>query len=1039
MVGAPNKITDPPLPCGLGSEPKAKGEAPDRNLLRKATGNHLSTFPRTIMKMTSRSIPNNSVNGNARNDTDVTSLGRRQLFKQGPSDRHQATALKLKESVRIATWNVRTLNQPGKLENVKLEMKRLKFNILGMSEVRWLKSGKVQIDGHTVVYSGHEEQHVHGVAVMMDEHVTKSLLGFCAISERVILVKLRGFPTDMNVIQVYAPTANSTEEEIEEFYEELEAAHALCKRSEVTVIMGDMNAKVGAPVDREQATVLGKFGLGEQNDRGKTWIDWCVQTEQVILNSFFEQHPRRLWTWKSPGDRYRNQIDFVTINRRFRNAVIRVRTYPGADCDSDHVPVVATVKVRFRKLNTQTTAATQRQSDLLLKGTVHHAKYAQAISEGLNEVKTMQGNATEMYAVLQSTLLKAAEQVLPKKERRSRKKWMTEEILKMMEERRRAKGQDDLYLMWNRRIRQECKRAKEAYFNEQCRTIEQLESKHHTNAMHQEVKKAAGIRKKPTANGCLETENGAIIIERSKKMTRWNEYIQQLFEDDRGEMPRRATNWTVMTIEKDEVRAALRKCAVGKAAGPDNITTEMLLASGEDGINALTRLLNTMYVDGTVPEEMCSSIFIALPKKAGTRKCQEHRTISLISHVTKLLCMVLVNRIRGKSVTEVADVQYGFMSDKGTRNAVYVLRRLVERALERQRNIYACFIDYNKAFDKVRHQELFKILQSLEIDDNDIYMLQWLYWHQKASVLVEGEFTPRCEIQRGVRQGCVASPFLFTLYTEMILRSLDDFDGFKIGGRKITNIRYADDTVILAESEQQLQAMMDIVIAESERRGLSLNPAKSVVMVFSKEDPPPACTLKIHDQMLKQVTSFVYLGSLMTQDGRSDAEVKRRIAIAKSTFGTMKEVLSKRTLRLCTRLRLLKCYVMSTLTYCCETWTLGAAMKARLAAAEMWFLRRMLKISWTQRVSNYQVLQRANTTAQLLSNIRRRQMEFFGHIMRKGTTEHLVTTGMVEGKRGRGRQRRTYVKALAEECNVSSISLIRSTVSKTEWRRMSVS
>ena len=176
-----------------------------------------------------------------------------------------------------------------------------------------------------------------------------------------------------------------------------------------------------------------------------------------------------------PGDRYRNQIDYVTINRRFRNSVMRVKTFPSADCGSDHVPVITTMKVRFRKLK-ESTAHIQRQTELLLKSATHQTQYRKEIKNGLAEVKTMQGNATELYAALRSTLIEAAEKVLPRKERKAKRKWMTEEILEMMEERRKVKGQEHLYQRWNRRIRQECKKAKEAYFNEQCKTIEYLES-----------------------------------------------------------------------------------------------------------------------------------------------------------------------------------------------------------------------------------------------------------------------------------------------------------------------------------------------------------------------------------------------------------------------------------------------------------------------------------------------------------------------------------------------------------------------------------
>jgi len=103
-----------------------------------------------------------------------------------------------------------------------------------------------------------------------------------------------------------------------------------------------------------------------------------------------------------------------------------------------------------------------------------------------------------------------------------------------------------------------------------------------------------------------------------------------------------------------------------------------------------------------------------------------------------------------------------------------------------------------------------------------------------------------------------------------------------------------------------------------------------------------------------------------------------------------------------TKLRLLKCYVRSTLLYGCESWTVSQRMKSKLEATEMWFLRRMLRIAWTDKVSNEEVLQRANTSRNLLKVIVNRQIRFVGHIMRKSQSEAIALTGMIEGKTARG-------------------------------------
>ena len=117
-------------------------------------------------------------------------------------------------------------------------------------------------------------------------------------------------------------------------------------------------------------------------------------------------------------------------------------------------------------------------------------------------------------------------------------------------------------------------------------------------------------------------------------------------------------------------------------------------------------------------EKIDESIFIAIPKKIGTTECELHRTISLMSHVTKIILRVILLRARSKIGPEMSEEQYGFMQDKGTRNAIYILRTLAERAIEMQRDIFLCFIDYSKAFDRVKHKELMQMLSELDIDQS---------------------------------------------------------------------------------------------------------------------------------------------------------------------------------------------------------------------------------------------------------------------------------------------------------------------------------
>ncbi|GFS11191.1 LINE-1 retrotransposable element ORF2 protein [Elysia marginata] len=178
-------------------------------------------------------------------------------------------------------------------------------------------------------------------------------------------------------------------------------------------------------------------------------------------------------------------------------------------------------------------------------------------------------------------------------------------------------------------------------------------------------------------------------MEKDKILEKWSEYIKELFDNDREDIEVMKNNFAGPVIMKDEVRAAIRKMKNGKATGPDSIAVEQIEALEEFGTTIITDLLNEIYDTGQIPTDMLKSIFIATPKKAGATECELHRTISLMSHVTKILLRVVMMRVRNRIGQEIAEEHCGFVEGKRTltTNAIHMLRTLIERALEVQKDV----------------------------------------------------------------------------------------------------------------------------------------------------------------------------------------------------------------------------------------------------------------------------------------------------------------------------------------------------------------
>ena len=174
---------------------------------------------------------------------------------------------------------------------------------------------------------------------------------------------------------------------------------------------------------------------------------------------------------------------------------------------------------------------------------------------------------------------------------------------------------------------------------------------------------------------------------------------------------------------------------------------------------------------------------------------------------------------------EIPDVQAGFRKVRGTRDQIANIRWIMEKPREFQKNSYFCFIDYAKAFDCMDHNKLWKILKEMGISDHLTCLLRNLYAGQEAIVRPRHGTTDCFQIGKGVCQGCILSPCLFNFYAEYIMRNagLEETQaGIKIAGRNINNLRYADDTTLMAESEEELKSLLMRVKEESERVDVGL-------------------------------------------------------------------------------------------------------------------------------------------------------------------------------------------------------------------------
>ena len=222
---------------------------------------------------------------------------------------------------------------------------------------------------------------------------------------------------------------------------------------------------------------------------------------------------------------------------------------------------------------------------------------------------------------------------------------------------------------------------------------------------------------------------------------------------------------------------------------------------------------------------------------------------------------------------EPPDVQVRFRKGRGTRDQIANIRWINKKAREFHKNIYFCFIDYAKAFDCVEHNKLWKILKEMGIPDHLICLLRNLYAGQEATVITRHGTTDWFQIGKGVHQGCIQSPRLFNLYAEYIMRNagLDEAQaGIKNARRNINNLRYADDTTLMAESEEELKSLLMKVKEESENVGLKLNIQKTKIMASG-----PTTSWQIDGETMETVRDLIFLAPKSLQTVTAAMKLKK--------------------------------------------------------------------------------------------------------------------------------------------------------------------
>jgi hypothetical protein len=794
---------------------------------------------------------------------------------------------------------------------------------------------------------------------------------------------------------------------------------------------------------------MGRYGYGEQNERGERLLEFAVKHKLMIGNTRFQQKESRKWTWRSPSGLHKNMIDLILIEQRWKTALWNCRTYQGADISSDHSLVMAKIQVRLKG---------KRQRNMTVKRDISALKQEQIRQDFMNRTAALlQENRNEKDATteeranrLKNCLTTAMEDTLPQL-RKPRRPYITSKTLELSDKKRALKMQRQEseaksreYKELCNRVRQAAREDKEKWLQERCGEIQNAHEQGKSRKTYQLIKEINGDWK--PRQRAMKNKEGKLLQESEEIKERWTEYCRELYEKDQETEQREKVKMELKEITpetedrrqpllRDEVHRAITRSKHHKSPGTDGIVVEVIQAGGEEVEKEIYEIMTKIWEEETLPEDWTSSIIVTIFKKGDSKECSNYRTISLINHIGKILLNIIQNRLQTQIEPFLSESQAGFRKDRSTIQQILILRLIAEKAWRKNTIIYNCFIDFSKAFDTINQELIWAVLDSYGVDKKVSSMLQQIYKQSRAAVRVGQELGEWFEQRVGTRQGDPVSPVIFITYLE---RAMDKNEvnrkGITISGETIDDLRFADDIDLLEENIDNLQESLDKTAKAASEMDLVVNIAKTKVMVFGRETAEKNITL--NEIEIENVNEFIYLGSLLTWDNNCSKEIKRRIARAMGTLGGFNKVWSSREIRLGVKLNILKTCVFSTLLYAAETWTIKKEDKDRLLSFEMKCYRRILRIRWQQKITNVEVRRRMKVTTNVMQEVIKRKMTMFGHICRMTRDRRVkkVMEGFMEGNNRRGRPRREWLQDIEAWGGKNVPTLMREAQDRNRWR-----
>lgn len=680
------------------------------------------------------------------------------------------------------------------------------------------------------------------------------------------------------------------------------------------IVGGDLNARIG-----EEGSI-GEDGEDRKrrskdkiiNAEGRALIALAKKRGWYILNGNIEGDDEGHFTYI--GHNGESLIDYVIVNNNAREQTNYMEV--AERTESDHLPL----NVVINKGNTEyIDARTPEKKEIYVWNEHSVESYKRKIEQLQWEDGTVEEELTD---IVQKTIASSHKVTIKNKTKENQEWWDSEcreakrKMKKSLRDWKRNGGSIERYREGKKAFRKLCNEKKMLFIK----------------AQEEEISK---IQKENEMWGFIRNKKKRMGIPSSISKTDWLHYFKELLggskEQPNLEAQANLANGTGEeendVITECDVREAMKKLKRKKAGGEDKTVNEMYMYGNDKLVERITRILNRVWKGEKMPDRWRLGVISPIYKKGDKHNVNNYRGVTLLDVTYKIYATILneklKNEIDAKNI--LPDTQAGFRKKRGAMDNVYILKQAIEEEIHNKKEkCYAFFADIKAAFDQLDRAYMWKTLTKLGIKQRLREKIQEIYQETRNAVKISDEMTEIFWTRKGVRQGCPLSATLFTLYVadlEEVLRRAQD-GGLVIGTKKFWSLTYADDVVLLARTEQEMQQMLVTFKKYLEKREMQLSTPKSKMIVFRKGGGGREARRKWNwgTDQIEEVKTIKYLGYQIMRTNRNEAHIQY---ITEKGTRAMKQIWSKgETDKWSYKMRVLafEAMVKSIILYGAEIW-----------------------------------------------------------------------------------------------------------------------